>query len=173
MGCRLIPFSPRWQAKQGRDWESQGSGERHQPAGAGKGKGQTHTHTVGGGEEHRTGTARAKASRKVFQKLCLPEWKQNRASLPLGGVISTRRTPLKHFGAYTSPPSCGLQCLKPPLCPIRKCRQLIRLCQLVMDWEAWQAAVHGVAKSGTRLSNRTELNGCLTAAPLKQQEGNS
>ena len=33
-----------------------------------------HTHKVGGGgEEHRTGTAKAKANRKVFQKLCLPE----------------------------------------------------------------------------------------------------
>ena len=27
-----------------------------------------------------------------------------------------------------------------------------------MDREAWRAAVHGVAKSWTRLSNRTELN---------------
>ena len=29
---------------------------------------------------------------------------------------------------------------------------------LVMDREVWRAAVHGVAKSWTRLSNRTELN---------------
>ena len=29
-----------------------------------------------------------------------------------------------------------------------------------MDREAWRAAVHGVAKSRTRLSNRTELNSC-------------
>ena len=33
-----------------------------------------------------------------------------------------------------------------------------RLRQLVMDREAWRAAVHGVTKSRTRLSDRTELN---------------
>ena len=30
--------------------------------------------------------------------------------------------------------------------------------EMVKDREAWRAAVHGVAKSWTRLSNRTELN---------------
>ena len=33
-----------------------------------------------------------------------------------------------------------------------------RLRQLVMDREGWQAAVYGVAKSQTRLSDWTELN---------------
>ena len=35
---------------------------------------------------------------------------------------------------------------------------LSKLQELVMDREAWHAAAHGVAKSWTRLSDRTELN---------------
>ena len=33
--------------------------------------------------------------------------------------------------------------------------------ELVMDWEAWSAAVHEVAKNRTRLSDWTELNSYL------------
>ena len=35
---------------------------------------------------------------------------------------------------------------------------LSELREMMMDREAWRAAIHGVAKSWTQLSDRTELN---------------
>ena len=40
---------------------------------------------------------------------------------------------------------------------------LSKLWDMVLDREAWHAAVHGVTKSGTRLNNWTELNTPTTA----------
>ena len=46
---------------------------------------------------------------------------------------------------------------------------LSKLQELVMDREAWRAAVHGVTKSQTRLSNWTELNRALGPVPSSKE----
>ena len=42
---------------------------------------------------------------------------------------------------------------------------LSELRELVIDREAWRAAIHGVAKSRTRLSDCTELNSHMQVTP--------
>ena len=46
---------------------------------------------------------------------------------------------------------------------------LSELREMVMDREAWRAAIHGVAKSQTQLRDRTELNVIPTQAVLVQR----
>ena len=45
--------------------------------------------------------------------------------------------------------------------------------KLVIDREAWTAAVHGVVKSQTRLSNWTELNTAFRVAVTKNDHKES
>ena len=45
---------------------------------------------------------------------------------------------------------------------------LSKLRELVMEMEAWHAAVHGVTKGRTKLSDWTELNWTLRASPVGQ-----
>ena len=47
---------------------------------------------------------------------------------------------------------------------------LSELREMVMDREAWRAAIHGVAKSRTRLSDWTELN-CVPGTLLRGHQG--
>ena len=48
---------------------------------------------------------------------------------------------------------------------------LSELWELMMDREAWHAAIHGVAKSQTRLSDRTELISTTVGKnPLEEME---
>ena len=53
---------------------------------------------------------------------------------------------------------------------------LSKLWELVMDREAWRYTVHGVPKSRTQLSDRTELNKelmclCLTNGKHSENDG--
>ena len=47
---------------------------------------------------------------------------------------------------------------------------LSELWEMVLDREAWRAAIHGVAKSRTQLSDWTELNWVYVGAGIGDEE---
>ena len=83
-------------------------------------------------------------------------------SLPFSQIIPPSPSPTECKGLFCTSVSLLLSCIQGYHYHLSKipyiCMSLGELQELVMDREAWRAAIHGAAKSRTRLSNWTELS---------------